>query len=297
MPLFKPGNIALITQSGSVGSAFVQQAIQEGLGFSIWVNVGNKLDVSTGDLISFMNDDPNVTVVAAYLEDIKNGRRFLQSTRQLKKPVIILKSGRTKAGQLAAQSHTAALAGDDNVLEGVMRQNHVTRVTSTQELYDLTKALSYLPPTVGEHLLIVESSGGLGTLAADIADDIGLNLAPLSETKRKGLRDVLPPFLNPNNPLDMASSFSEPYEEAAGLKVTDDYDSLLVIFGDPVQNASQAVAAFKKVMKKPIVVVFSGGGEIQKLEAPKIQELGVPVFPTVERAMTYYRYCATTGGA
>lgn len=197
IPHFSKGLTALITQSGSVGSDFLQNANNERLGFSLWINVGNKLNLDESDYIRFVNEDPNVSVISVYLEGVKDGRKFLRTIKDLKKPMVVLKSGRTKLGQKAAQSHTAALAGDDKIWDGVLKQHNILRAESTEDLFDITKALNYLRCPIGKRLLVVESSGGLGTIASDIAENAGLELPDLDEKTKEKLRQILPPILGP----------------------------------------------------------------------------------------------------
>jgi len=296
IPYFQKGSIALITQSGSAGSDFLQSANNERLGFSLWINVGNKLNLDESDYIRFVNEDSNVSVIAAYLEGVKDGRKFLKTIKDLRKPMVVLKSGRTKLGEKAAQSHTAALAGNDKIWDGVLRQNSIFRAESTEDLFDITKALSHLKYPAGRRLLVVESSGGLGTIASDIAENAGLELPDLDEEAKEKLRQFLPPFLVPGNPLDTTSRYmvgltGESFEEAMLARIMDRYDAFLLIFGDPVAGASKVVAAFKRNTDKPIVVAFSGGGKVEEEERKKIYDLKVPVYPSVTRAMRYFQFC------
>lgn len=290
MPRFKRGGIGLITQSGSVGSAFLQNATHDGIGFSLYVPLGNKLETDEADWIQFMNEDPAVSVIAVQLEGIRDGERFLQAIRNVGKPMVVFKTGRTRAGEKAARSHTAALAANDKVFAGVLRQHGIIQVDTSEELYDLAKALEYLGHVTGKRLLIVESSGGLGIIASDMAERTGLELPDLDEQTKEKLREFLAPHASLSNPLDTASIVAEPFEKIAELGIVDDYDVLLLIFGDPVENSSNAVRLFKERSGTPMIVAFSGGGTPEEVEKQKIINLGVPVFPCVERAMAYFRF-------
>ncbi len=292
VPLFSKGNIGLIQQSGSVGSYFVQNAIKEKVGFSLWINTGNKMDLNESDFIRYMNSDPNISTIVAYLEGVKNGKDLLNTLGSIKKPMVIMKSGRTQAGRKAARSHSAALAENDKIWDGILRQNNVIRAETIEDLYDLAKGFNYIKkPLEGKRILIIESSGGLGTIASDHIDQTGLELPELDDEIKKRLRDILPSHISPNNPLDMAVIHSEPFEKVASIGIMNRYDGLLLIFGDPVLNASKIVSDFKKNTDKPIVVVFSGGGEVEKMERKKIYDLKVPIYPTVTRAIRYFHVC------
>ncbi len=284
----KKGGMAIISQSGSVGIDIVQRTLDEKLGFSFWVNLGNKLDVHEADIIRFLDNDPNVSVMAGYLEDIKAGSLFLETVQGLKKPLVILKSGRTKAGQRAARSHTAALAGNDRIVDGIFRQFHVHRAETTDDLFDLAKALSLLRPPLGRRLMIVESSGGIGTLASDIAERAGLELPDLDEESKNKMRQILPPFLKPQNPIDLGTQFGSQFSKVAEARILDHYDALLILFADPILDAAAAVRTFQRNSEKPIVIAFSGGGKIQKKETAKIRRLRIPIYPNVERALKFF---------
>jgi acyl-CoA synthetase (NDP forming) len=291
IPRFYKGRIGLITQSGSIGTAFLQNAGYDGLGFSLHVALGNRVDIDEADWIRFMNEDPTVTVIALQLEGIKCGARFLDALRMVTKPMVILKTGRTSAGAKAVASHSVALSANDRVFAGVLKQYNILRAETVDEFYDLVKTLTCLGSFKVRRLLVIETSGGLGIIAADQAEQAGLELPQLGDATIEQLHSLLPAHSVLNNPLDLASIDAQLFEGIAGLGLMSRYDALLLIFGDPVEGASRAVQAFLEGTTKPILVAFSGGGEIEAEEKLKIMRLGVPVFPTVERAMTYFRFC------
>ncbi|MFC2105868.1 hypothetical protein ACFLS0_03870 [Candidatus Bipolaricaulota bacterium] len=126
--------------------------------------------------------------------------------------------------------------------------------------------------------------------AADIAEDVGIELPELNEETKAQLTEILPPYLAPNTPLDLAAVDSEPYEAVASTEATETVDAVLLLFGDPVVNASRAAEVFLRKTNRPVLVMLSGGGEVEEREAQRCAGLGIPVFPSVERAMTYFRY-------
>jgi acyl-CoA synthetase (NDP forming) len=296
IPGFRKGPLGFIVQSGSIGSDLLQRAVKDNQGFSAWLNLGNKLNVDESDLLDYLNQDPNTAAIACYLEDVADGEKFLRRLKQMQKPVVILKGGRTKAGQKAALSHTAALAGDTEVWDGVMKQHGVFCAQSTEDLYDLGKACAHFPRFSGRRLLIIESSGGLGTLASDLADDAGIELTDLDSTTKRKLAEFFPPHLGPQNPMDLASIDPDIYLRVAAVADFSHYDALLLILGDPVIEAARVVEGFRKRITQPIVVSFSGGGEIENKERPKIAALDVPVYPSVSRAMKFFQQCAKLSG-
>ncbi len=141
------GDIALVSQSGTVGAALADWASEERLGFSAFVSMGNRVDVDESDLIGFFSDDPNTKVVALYIEGVKDAGKFLTAVKGCGKPVVIFKAGRTERGRKAAESHTRSLAGKDEIYDAVFRQYGVYRASTLEELYDFSKALAYLPAT------------------------------------------------------------------------------------------------------------------------------------------------------
>jgi acyl-CoA synthetase (NDP forming) len=250
--------------------------------------LGNQVDFSESDAIHFFGDDPQTRALALYLEGAKNGPRFVQALRRVgpKKPVVILKGGRTVGGKRAAASHTKSLAGREEVFSAACRQFGVVRAPDLESLYDSAKALSTLSPPSGNRILIVSSSGGAAILAVDEAEQHGLTLPALSETVVEELKAVdLPRNAVYANPLDL--TFCSAADFGAALAVLDRHqlaDMYLVTFGDPIVGAAEVVKQFSSKAKARIAVAFLGGGAVEKAERLQMQAAGVPVFPTPERA-------------
>ena len=158
-----------------------------------------------------------------------------------------------------------------------------------EELYDVTKMLAFHGPIMGKRLLAIETSGGLGIIACDESERAGLEMPEVSDERKVQLRKDLPAHAVLRTWIDIVSMDPDSFIKVAQTGVADDYDMVLLIFGDPVVRAGEIVAAYKKRTDKPIFVAFSGGGEVEKHEWPLIQAQGVPVFPSVERAMAYFR--------
>lgn len=293
LPNFARGNIGLIAQSGSCASHFLQSITDDGIGFSMMTPTGNKWDIDESDLIKFMNDDPSISVIAAQLEGIQNGRRFLSAIKEVRKPLVILKSGRTNLGVKAAKSHTAALATNEKILSGVLRQNHVHQVETTESFHDLCKAISLLGPVKGKNVLIVSTSGGIAIIASDQVEFAGLDLPELSEKNKDVMRTVMSAHAVVGNPLDIASIDAATFISIAKKFNFNEYDLIWLLFADPVENAAEAVSAFQQYSRKPVIVEFSGGGSIEEVERRKIIKMSVPVFSSAERALAFLRYFAS----
>ena len=292
VPKFKRGGVGLITQSGSVASAFLQNAGEDSLGFIQLIPTGNKMDTDEADFIRFLDANPSVKVISAQLEGFHNGPRFIEAIRTATKPIVIFKTGLTKLGERVAKSHTAALAANVKVMTGVLKQHKVYVAESSEEFYDLSKALACLGRVAGRRVMVAETSGGIGIIASDQLDRAGLELPALDDRTKEELRKVAPLHAVVSNPLDIAAIGADHFIKAAEVISPDHYDLVWLIFADPVERASEAVQAFRKRSGKPIIVEFSGGGDVEAVEKRKIIEMGVPVFASAERALVFLRYFA-----
>jgi acyl-CoA synthetase (NDP forming) len=274
------GEIAIVSQSGTVGAALIDWASEERLGFSAFVSMGNRSDVDEADLIGFFAEDPHTKVVALYIEGVKDAGKFLSAVRSCPKPVVIFKAGRTERGRKAAESHTRSLAGRDEIYDAVFRQNGVHRAGTLEELYDFSKALAYLPAPGGPRTLIVTSSGGSAIIATDVAEEEGFRVTPLSPALSAKLREVLPSHCIVGNPLDLtgdtdAARYRTVLEAADG-----EFDVVMTIFGDPIPGASGVIRPGRCEL-----VAYLGGAEVEREERVRFHEKKVAVFPTPERAM------------
>ncbi|MEA3559310.1 MAG: CoA-binding protein, partial [Candidatus Thermoplasmatota archaeon] len=173
-----PGNVAIITQSGSLGIALMDRVFQEGIGVSALTSVGNKADLSDEEILDFLCQDENTKIILMYIEGLKDGREFIRKVKEIsrKKPVIILKSGRSKAGAKAVASHTASLAGADSLFDSAFKQAGAIRAPTLREAIDWTRALNDLPLPEAEDVLVITNGGGFGILAID---EVGLSGLPL----------------------------------------------------------------------------------------------------------------------
>ncbi len=284
-----PGPLAVIAQSGSVTAAFAEWAAEEGLGISAAMNLGNQVDLCESDLLEFFAQDAHVGAVALHVEAVKDGRRFLEVARQVvqTKPVAVLKSGRTEGGRRAAASHTGALAGRDEVFGAVCRQIGLVRTDDLQGLYDATKALATMQEPRGNRLLVVSTSGGGATLAADEAERNGLVLPALPDSLVEELwRLNLPPNATLANPIDLPSLTATLFEQT--IAMVDRYDVAdvcLISFGDPVPGSAGAVQRLASQVRTSLAVAYFGGGEVERASRIELNRAGIPVYPTPERAV------------
>ncbi len=242
---FPAGNIGFSSQSGALGLALLEQASARGLGLSSFVSIGNKADVSSNDLLEFWEDDPQTDLVMLYLESFGNPRKFGRVARRVarKKPILAMKGGRTGAGQRAAGSHTAALAGSTAAVEALFSQAGVIRADSLEDLSDVAVLLSRQPLPRGPRVAVLTNGGGLGILCADACEATGLELTHPSEQTRAALAKLLPREASLANPIDMLGSATGATYEAVIPHLLADpvFDAVIVLFTPPVVAGAQEV--------------------------------------------------------
>jgi len=284
------GRIAVSSQSGALGLALLERARERGLGFSSFVSVGNKADVSSNDLLEWWEDDDASDLVVLYLESFGNPRKFGRLAARLarKKPILALKAGSTRAGAKAASSHTAALAGSETAVDALFRQAGVLRARTLEELIDAAALLSHPPLPHGRRVAVVTNAGGLGILCADACDAARLELPDLSDETKRALAGVLPAESSVTNPVDLlGSATAETYAAALPLILRDPgVDAVIALFVPPVvagaDDVGAAMRAAAGAATKPLLaVVVSEGGipeTLLSLDSP------VAAFPYPESA-------------
>ncbi len=265
-----PGRVAMSSQSGALGLAIIEYAREIGLGLSSFVSIGNKADVSSNDLIQYWEDDPDTGLILLYLESFGNPRRFSRIARRVgrKKPILAVKSGRTSAGQRAAGSHTAALAGSDVGADALFRQAGVIRVDTMEEMFDVASLLAHQPVPTGNRVAILTNAGGPGILCADTCEAEGLRLPTLSDESQQALRAFLPATASVANPVDMvASASADDYRRALPILLDDpNVDAVITIFiptgAVDAETVSASIKAGRESAKtgreKPLLACFMG---------------------------------------
>ena len=290
----RPGNVGFISQSGALCTAVLDWSFRENVGFSAFVSIGSMLDVSWGDLIYYLGDDPNTQSIVMYMESIGNARAFLSAAREvaLTKPIIVIKVGRTEAAAQAAASHTGSLTGSDEVLDAAFRRSGVLRVNSIDNLFSMAQVLSKQPRPKDRRLTILTNAGGPGVLATDNLIGGGGELAELSPETKAKLDEFLPIHWSHGNPIDILGD-AEPERYAKSLEVAvadPNSDGLLVILtpqamSDPGGTATQMVEALKKsaISGKPILASWMGGTSVEKAQEA-LNKAGVFTFPYPDTA-------------
>ena len=244
---FPPGKIGFSSQSGALGLALLERAEATGLGVTSFVSVGNKADVSSNDLLEWWEDDEATELVVLYLESFGNPRAFARIARRLarRKPILALKGGTTRAGIRAAGSHTAALAGSDAAADALFADAGVIRARTLDELIDVASLLSAQPVPRGRRVAVITNAGGLGILAADACEALGLELPPPSEDTRAALAAFMPAEGSAGNPIDLlGGANAESFEQALPPVLADpSFDAAIVLFVPTVGTDEEAVGA------------------------------------------------------
>jgi acetate---CoA ligase (ADP-forming) len=274
------GRVAVISQSGTVGAAMLDWFSIEELGVSSFVSLGNRVDVDEIDLIEYLEHDPNTKVIAVYLEGIKNPIRFQKLLKSLSKPLVVLKSGRTPKGKVAAESHTKSLAGADAIYSSLFRRYGVCRAETVEEFFDFAKGFAYLKPPTGNRIVFITTSGGAAILGTDAAEQEGLDVAPLPAELAAQLVGVIPAHAIGANPLDLTGDANAKMFGDVIERVRPHYDTMGIIFGDPIVGASEVVTPGGNEL-----VICLGGAEVERDERLKMHRRSIPSFPTPERAI------------
>ena len=260
------GKIGFMSQSGALGEAILYYAEQLRIGFSMFASVGNKTNVSGNDLLEYWREDKNTEMILLYVENFGNPRKFNKIARQIskKKPIIVVKSGRTAAGAKAAKSHTGVIAGLDIGVDALLEQSGVLRVSSMEELFDLSMGFSMQPVPSGNSVAVVTNAGGPGILFTDAASNLGLEITQLSVETKDFLRKNLREEAAIDNPVDLIAS-ATPQEYSLALdKIFQDenVDVVVVIFVQPITAdelaTAKAIVEVKKRYSKPMLSCFMG---------------------------------------
>ncbi|MHB8844853.1 MAG: acetate--CoA ligase alpha subunit [Nitrospirota bacterium] len=290
------GSIGFFSQSGAMGIAIMDWAIGNGIGFSKFVSLGNKADLSETDMIAYLADDPATSIILGYIEDVVDGRRFLEKAREAtrKKPVILLKSGGTEAGARAASSHTGALAGSDTAFNAAFRQTGVIRASGVEELFETAMTFSGGKLPKGNRLVIVTNAGGPGILAADTAERLGVKLPQLTKETVANLVPKLPPSASVFNPVDLiGDATSERYAAALEAVVGDpNCDGVLVILTPQAMTDVDATAGHvirvAQTTDKPVLASFMGAQRVRGA-AELFKQASLPNFSYPETAVRAFR--------
>ncbi len=283
-----PGETAFITQSGALGGAVLMMAEELGFGFSKFVSYGNRCDVDEVDLIKYLEDDPQTKVITLYIEGLEEGRRFLAQAKKtvLKKPIIAIKAGKSKAGMRATSSHTGSLAGEDKIYDAAFKQAGILRVEGVEEMFDLCRGLIHCPEVKGNKIGVITNSGGPAVLATDKLEELGLMVSEPSEILKNKLKEILPPHVSLGNPFDLLAYGSAETFSSTCEVIAPEYDAIIAIFVPTASMDSTVIARAlgkaKDKIKKPIFASFMAG-RLVKEAIGELKKYGIPNYETGER--------------
>ena len=296
----KSGKVAFLSQSGALGSAILDWALHENIGFSNFVSVGSMIDVDFGDLIDYFGSDPKTKSILMYVEGITQARKFMSAARHFArtKPIIVVKSGQFLESAKAAASHTGSLSGEDNIYDAAFKRAGIVRVNEIVDLFNAAEVLGTQPLPKGPRLAIITNAGGPGVMATDSLIALGGKLAKISQKTLDSLNAILPPFWSHGNPIDvLGDAKSERYKTAVEACLNDEnVDGILIVFTQ--QAVSESIEISKNIVElvrsktyqnKTILTSFMGYGAVQ--EANNILNANnIPTYSTPEQAIRTYMY-------
>jgi len=299
------GSVSFISQSGALGTAALDKAKFVGLGISKFVSMGNKADVSENDLIQYMTDDDRCNVITAYLEGVKNGRKFMDICQKAskKKPVVIIKSGNTNAGARAVSSHTGTLAGSAKAYDAAFKQSGIIRAVTIKDLFNYANTLANQPLPKGKKVAMITNAGGPGIMATDAFEENDISLAKLEKSTIEKLKKILPAAANFYNPVDvLGDALTDRYKSTLEIGLDDkNVDAVLILLTpqsmtETYETAEAIVEVFRdnNTRKVPIVTCFMGGLAVKEaidyLNRNQIPNFEVPeeAVKSIKVMMDYY---------
>ena len=299
--LFPPsGGISLCSQSGAVGATMLDWSIHTNNGISKFVSLGNKMDVDEADVIEYLGNDEETKVIGIYSEGITDGRRFIASVLSSNKPIVILKSGRSAAGSMAASSHTGALSGSDAVYDTVFERLNIIRVNDLDAMFDALSVISSSKPMEKDGVAVITNAGGLGVMAADAcSENPNISLASLTSDTEDEVRRNVPSVASTHNPVDVRGDATDDMIINALRIVSDDENvGAATLLSSPVDaadlNSIASSLSEMKGLKIPLTVSFAGGRECEKALST-LRANGIPSFPSPDRAVRALSYLRRSG--
>ncbi len=290
------GNIAFLSQSGSIGAAILNSLRNTEIKFAHFISIGNKADVCENDLIAFWEEDKNIKTICLYLESFSDGENLIKSfiNGEIKKPVLILKAGNTSSGMKAATSHTGALGSNDKVVDSVLNQFGIIRTQTLDELFNTARGFENINLPKGNRIAVVTNGGGYGILTVDSLENNNLKLAELNENTKKRLKGIIHPEGSAENPVDLLpGATAEIFKSVNEILCQDEnVDAVISVFVEPVMvGAFEVIEAVNSVINsKPIfqvVMPLPEFWEKYKKESLTKKQL----FKSTEEAVTTFLIC------
>jgi len=290
----KFGGISFICQSGTMGIAIIEDAVRNGIGLNKIISTGNKTNIDDIDLLEYLDKDESTKVIAIYAESINRGKEFIKIAKKIKKPIIILKAGRSKKGSKAAFSHTGSMSGSDEIYSVAFKQSGVIRVNEMDEIFDAAIVFSQNLPK-GNRVGIIANGGGAGIVASDLCEKYNIEIPELNQITINEIKRVSKLYAAIRNPLDTAADndYKTYFTSIDGMIKDDNIDAVIVIYvhtqlADAIPPANAIVDASKN-SDKPIIGCFFGGDGYEK-GVKIIENAGIPSYITPERAVRALNY-------
>lgn len=293
----QPGKIAFVSQSGAMGSAMLDWAIDRHIGFSMFASLGSMVDIDFGDLIGLLGDDYHTKSIMLYMEGVGNAKKFMSAARGFarNKPIVVLKAGRYSESSQAAVSHTGSMVGDDDVYRAAFRRTGVVRVNEIADLFNAAEVLDSKHIPKGPNLCIITNVGGPGILATDTLIELGGQLAKLSDETLKRIDPLLPPHWSKRNPVDVLGDAGvDRYVEAVKACLDDkNVHGIMAIYtpqgAASPEEVAKAIADIAVNTRRPVITVLMGGEDVRKA-SKIISQNNLPVFERPEEAVKAYQY-------
>lgn len=295
------GKISIIAQSGVLGNVVVDWASSQKIAFAKSITFGNKVDVDEIDMLEYLENDPYTKVICLYLEGVKKGKKLLENLKSMTKPVIVLKNGRSEAGSNAIKSHTGSIAGDDKIYDSIFKQiPSVFRVANFYEMFDIAQMFATQPLPSGSNIAIITASGSLGSLACDLIDQIGLNLAPLKPSTIEQIKQVSPNWTSVRNPVDLGPSVFATFKPAITALMNDeDVHAILYIFAVPQKPLQEffltMTPQFRLInklltkFKKPVMICVFGSRWTFEYLLEASSKYNIPVITRIDHAIKGFK--------
>ncbi|MBI1912962.1 MAG: CoA-binding protein [Deltaproteobacteria bacterium] len=288
----KAGGLSIISQSGSFAITAMDELAAEGIGVARVVSYGNKSDVNEADCLDFLADDEATKAVAIYIESVEEGRKFVEAASRCcaKKPVMAIKVGKAGAGITAAGSHTGAIAGRYEVYRAAFKKAGIIELGGYEEFTVACKAFGMQNEAKGNRVMIITDGGGMGVGIADACFELGLEVPPLTEELKKGLKPMFPPYFSVSNPIDLTGSATDEWYADALEKTMagDNYDMAIVaaLWGPPaLTDRLPDMLARKRGFGNKPVIICSPGGVFSRSKLELFRKAGLPVFSSPEAAV------------
>jgi len=287
---FKQGAVAVLSQSGNLGTSIIDRFIRRGMGLSRLVSTGNEADLTTEDYLEYLETDERTKVICLYIEGVRQGGRFIETARRISanKPVILLKGGTGAIGAQAAMSHTGALAGSYAVFKSICKQANIIVVDSIDEMVNVAGLLLSQPELTGKRIGIVTQGGGLGVISADMCEAAGLEVPPLSDHIVRRLDAFLPPFWSRRNPVDLVApgKMSMITDSTEALLKDPNMDAILLLgMGYMASRARHWLTSPvlpHDVMEQPARKMIDGEIELVNLVVRQIRAFNKPIIPVID---------------